>query len=77
MTKIAFCRYFKQATHLTFTEFLNRYRIKQAQRLLLLNKKVSEVCYDCGFESVSYFNRVFKEITFLTPLEYKRSNGYA
>jgi hypothetical protein len=77
MTKIAFCRFFKQATHLTFTGYLNRYRVHQVQRLLLLNQKVSEVSFECGFESVSYFNRVFKEITQLTPLEFKRKKGYA
>lgn len=72
MTKIAFCRYFKQMTHLTFTEFLNHYRINQAKRLLLLDKNVSEVCYECGFESLSYFNRVFKTITLENPLAFKK-----
>ncbi|WP_299530080.1 AraC family transcriptional regulator [Ulvibacterium sp.] len=72
LTKVAFCRYFKQATHLTFTEFLNQYRINQAKRLLLLDKNVSEVCYACGFESLSYFNRVFKAITLENPLAFKK-----
>lgn len=72
MTKIAFCRYFKLTTHLTFTEFLNHYRINQAKRLLLLDKNVSEVCYECGFESLSYFNRIFKSITLQNPLTFKK-----
>lgn len=72
MTKIAFCRYFKQTTRLTFTEFLNHYRINQAKRLLLLDKNVTEVCYECGFESLSYFNRVFKMITLENPLAFKK-----
>ena len=72
MTKISFCRYFKQNTHLTFTEFVNNYRINQAKRLLLLDKNVSEVCYECGFESLSYFNRVFKSITLENPLAFKK-----
>ena len=72
MTKIAFCRYFKQATHLTFTEFLNHYRISQAKRLLLLDKTVSDVCYECGFESLSYFNRVFKTLVLENPLAFKK-----
>lgn len=74
MTKIAFCRYFKQTTHLTFTAFLNHYRINQAKRLLLLDKNVSEVCYECGFESLSYFNRVFKAITLENPLAFKKQH---
>jgi AraC-like DNA-binding protein len=72
MTKAAFCRYFKRTTHLTFTDFLNHYRINQAKRLLLLDKNVSEVCYACGFESLSYFNRIFKKITLVNPLAYKK-----
>lgn len=74
MTKGAFCRYFKQITRLTFTDFLNHYRINQAKRLLLLDKNVSETCYECGFESLSYFNRIFKKITKMNPLAYKKQN---
>jgi AraC-like DNA-binding protein len=72
MTKGGFCRYFKQITRLTFTDFLNHYRINQAKRLLLLDKNVSETCYECGFESLSYFNRMFKKITTMNPLTYKK-----
>lgn len=77
LSKIAFCRYFKQTTHLTFTQFLNHYRINQAKHLLLLDKNVSEVCYECGFESLSYFNRVFKKITLQNPLAFiKKHSNY-
>ena len=67
----AFCRYFKKMTLLTFTEFLNHYRINQAKKLLLIDKNVSETCFDCGFESVSYFDRIFKKITGENPLAFK------
>lgn len=67
----AFCRYFKKMTLLTFTEFLNHYRINQAKKLLLLDKNVTETCFDCGFESVSYFDRIFKKITGENPLAFK------
>lgn len=72
MTAAAFCRSFKQMTRLTFTDFLNHYRISQAKRLLLLDKNVSEACYACGFESLSYFNRIFKKITLSSPLMFKK-----
>lgn len=72
MTEAAFCRYFKKMTRLTFTDFLNHYRISQAKRLLLLDKNVSETCFACGFESLSYFNRIFKKITFENPLAFKQ-----
>ena len=71
LTKPAFCRYFKKATGSTFIEFLNQYRVSQAKRLLLMGKNVSEACYECGFESLSYFNRSFKKITGANPSEFK------
>nr|WP_299386693.1 AraC family transcriptional regulator [Allomuricauda sp.] len=70
--KEAFCRYFKKATGNTFTRFLNQYRISQAKRLLLLGKNVGEACYECGFESLSYFNRTFKGISGENPSEFKK-----
>ena len=71
-TKAAFCRYFKKMTKLTFTDFLNTYRISQAKRVLLTDKNVTETCFECGFESLSYFNRTFKKITNETPLSFKK-----
>ena len=72
--KEAFCRYFKKATGNTFISFLNQYRISQAKRLLLLNKNVSETCFACGFESLSYFNRIFKKVTGENPSAFKRQH---
>lgn len=74
LTKAAFCRHFKKITRQTFTEFLNSYRINQARRLLLLDKNVTEVCFECGFESLSYFNRIFKKITGDNPLAFKKKH---
>ena len=67
-----FSRYFKKMTRLTFTEFVNSYRIDKAKKLLLLDKNVTEVCFECGFESLSYFNRTFKKITGTNPLSFKK-----
>jgi AraC-like DNA-binding protein len=72
MTKEAFCRYFKKRTMYTFTEFLNRYRISQSKRDLMTGKSVSDVCYGSGFESLSYFNRIFKGITNENPREFRK-----
>ncbi len=72
MTKEAFCRYFKKRTKYTFTEFLNRYRISQSKRDLMTGKSVSDVCYGSGFESLSYFNRIFKGITNENPREFRK-----
>lgn len=70
--KEAFCRYFKRATGTTFVNFLNQYRISQAKRLLMMGKNVSEACYECGFESLSYFNRTFKKITQENPSDFRK-----
>ena len=67
LSREAFCRYFKKATGTTFVDFLNQYRISQAKRLLLSGKNVSETCYACGFESLSYFTRTFRKVTGNTP----------
>jgi AraC-like DNA-binding protein len=72
MTKEAFCRYFKKMTKLTFTEFVNQYRINQAKKMLLAGNNASEACFESGFDSVSYFNRMFKKFTNETPLSFKK-----
>ncbi len=73
LSKPAFCRYFKKMTRLTFTEFLNHYRINQAKRLLLLDKNITETCFESGFESLSYFNRTFKKVTGQNPMAFKKA----
>ena len=71
----SFCRYFKKTTGSTFTHFLNQYRISQAKRLLLMGKNISETCYECGFESLSYFNRTFKKVSGQNPSDFKKHYG--
>jgi len=71
-----FCKMFKKSTGLTFTEYLARTRIEKAKNLLLNpNVRVSEAAYECGFISLTHFNRVFKRITGKSPTDYRRSNG--
>lgn len=72
MTKEAFCRYFKKATKYTFVEFLNRYRISQSKRYLMSGKSVSDACYSSGFESLSYYNRIFKRVTDENPRDFRK-----
>jgi AraC-like DNA-binding protein len=68
----AFCRYFKRQTKMTFTEFINHYKIAQAKTLLLQEKSISEVCYEAGFESLSYFTKLFKRISGENPSAFKK-----
>ena len=72
LTHPAFCRYFKRMTKLTFTAFLQHYRINEAKMLLRKDNNVTETCFQCGFESISYFNKVFKKVTGQNPLAFKK-----
>ena len=72
LSKAAFCRYFKRVSGQTFTQFLNQYRISQAKRLLLMGKSVGQACFESGFESMSYFNRIFKKIAGENPKDFKK-----
>ncbi|CAA7197050.1 AraC family transcriptional regulator [Chryseobacterium potabilaquae] len=71
LTTSAFCRYFKKQTNLTFTNFANSYRISMAKIFLLQNISVSEVCYQVGFNSISYFSTLFKKLVGKTPMDFK------
>ena len=71
LSKEAFCRYFKKTSQYTFVEFLNRYRISQSKRLLMLGQSVGDACFKSGFESLSYFNRTFKKISEENPSDFR------
>lgn len=67
-----FCKLFKKATGLTFTDYLARTRIERAKTLLLNpNIRISEAAYDSGFTSITHFNRVFKRVTGKSPSAYR------
>ena len=63
-----FCKVFKRATGLTFTEYLSRLRVEKVKNLLLNpHKRISEAAYEAGFQSLSQFNRVFRQIAGQSP----------
>jgi AraC-like DNA-binding protein/ligand-binding sensor protein len=67
-----FCKMFKKATGINFTDYLSRVRIEKAKNLLLNpNLRVSEIAYEVGFQSLTHFNRVFKKIVGQSPSEYR------
>jgi AraC-like DNA-binding protein len=72
LSNAAFCRYFKRMTSMTFTDYLNQYRINQAKQLLLQDYSVTETCYACGFENLSYFNKSFRRWVGENPLGFKK-----
>ncbi|HLP37247.1 AraC family transcriptional regulator [Lacibacter sp.] len=72
LTVQAFCRYFKKHTRKTYISFLNEIRISEACKQMTGNHPVaiSSVAYDCGFSSAVSFNRVFKQVTGVSPSRY-------
>ena len=72
MSAFYFCKTFKKATGMTFTDYLARVRVEKVKNLLLNpHKRVSEAAYEAGFQSLSQFNRVFRRIAGEAPTAYR------
>jgi len=70
-----FCRVFKRQTGLTLTEYRTQRRLELAKRLLLQpERRVSEIAFEVGFESIPHFNRVFRRYVGCSPTQYRRGN---
>ena len=64
MTVPAFCRFFKKTTGKTFTKLVNEYRVVHATKLLSESQtSITDICFECGFNNFSHFNKLFKEFT--------------
>ncbi len=67
-----FCKQFRKLTGTTFTEYVSRIRIEKAKDLLLnQNLRISEIAYEVGFQSLTHFNRVFKNLVGESPTDYR------
>lgn len=74
MTEQSFCRFFKNRTKKSFTQYLCDLRIDLARTLLMeTDKSITDIAYQCGFNSSSHFCKVFKDHIAETPFQY-RSN---
>lgn len=59
----------------TLTETIIKARLQYAnQQLIMTNSSIKSICFDCGFDSISYFYRLFKKYTGQTPVEYRKKN---
>jgi AraC-like DNA-binding protein len=73
MSSFYFCKKFKQVTGVNFNRFVSGVRVEKAKNLLLNpNYRVSEIAFDVGFQSLTHFNRVFKNVAGQSPTEYRR-----
>jgi AraC-like DNA-binding protein len=69
----AFCRFFKEKTGKSLSEYVNDMRISYACRLIIEGKlSVSQISFESGFNNLSNFNRIFKKHTGFTPTNYSQ-----
>jgi AraC-like DNA-binding protein/ligand-binding sensor protein len=67
-----FCKVFRKTTGLKFTDYVARVRLEDAKtQLLNPNRRISEVAYDVGFQSLTQFNRMFKRVFGQSPTEFR------
>lgn len=68
-----FMKYFKQYMGVSFVEYLNGYRLfRAAMDLLASGDTITDVAQNCGFDNLSYFNRLFRQKYGCTPGEYRK-----
>jgi AraC-like DNA-binding protein/quercetin dioxygenase-like cupin family protein len=75
ITEGAFCAFFKKNTKKTFSNFVKEVRIGYACKLLSEDNdiSISQICFDSGYNNFANFNRQFKEITSVSPKEYRQN----
>jgi AraC-like DNA-binding protein len=67
---------FRKTFGTTLNSLITRHRIAHAQRrLITTNERIVNIAHDSGFDSLSRFNRAFKEIARVTPREYRKTMG--
>lgn len=73
MTPTSFSRYFTMKNNKPFSRFISEIRIKHACKMLTeTDESIAQICYDCGFNTLSNFNKQFKEIMLKKPMQYKK-----
>lgn len=73
MTPTSFSRYFTMKNNKPFSRFISEIRIKHACKMLTeTDESIAQICYDCGFNTLSNFNKQFKEIMLKKPSQYKK-----
>ena len=71
-----FCKVFHKTTGLKFTDYVARVRLEEARtQLLNPNRRISEIAYDVGFQSLTQFNRMFKRVFGQSPSEFRQHLG--
>jgi AraC-like DNA-binding protein len=76
LSESAFCKFFKRSCRKTFSDYVNDLRVAQASRLLVeTDQPISQIAATCGFENLSYFNRVFLKKKGVAPRQLRRGDA--
>ena len=74
MSKSYFCRILKDELGYTFTEYVNHLRVERAKLYLRdSTMSIADIAYAVGFDDQSYFTRIFKKLTNVSPGQYRKS----
>jgi len=74
MTAVSFSRFFKSKTGMTFIDSVTEIRMGHSSRMLIdTAQSVAEIAYNCGFNNISNFNRIFKKKKGCTPKEFREN----
>lgn len=77
LSKYYLCRIFKEVTNYKITEYVNIHRIRKATHLLEdTSMSVSDISVQLGFESLTYFEKIFKTYMVLSPLRYRKTLNF-
>ena len=72
LSESAFYKFIRKHTKKKFTQIINEYRINHATKLLIETElTISQICYQSGYNNLSYFNRKFRAITKIRPNEFR------
>lgn len=72
LSRSTFCKFFKRATGQTFSDYVNDVRIGHACEMLIESEKpINEIAYQAGFDSLTYFNRIFIKKKRMTPRAFR------
>jgi AraC-like DNA-binding protein len=73
LSKYYFCRYFKSITKMSYVDFLQKLRVAHAEILLRRGCSVTDCCFACGYENISYFIQIFRKHVGQTMLQYQHT----
>lgn len=73
LSSSALSRFFKKKSGMYFVDYVNHVRVRYAsQELIYSEKNITKIAVDSGFSNLSVFNRAFRDITGLTPTDYRK-----